>query len=191
MYSLQKVLIFLLAIVYIQNKEPGQDTGAYLSTPDPKSLQYRLGNGLGFIGNGWEDNRMANLSIWTGYDGKRKKLPEQHFVNWGYGIELGVAQKNTKLGILDIVGYLATPTEIILQKHQIILNYAIQLIYTNQFGESMEQLIQKIIGLIMSIKLYQYTKTILKYGKLGMNQIILKIIIMLENDILIPQSQKI
>ena len=29
MYSFQKVLIFLLAIVYIQNKEPGQDTGAF------------------------------------------------------------------------------------------------------------------------------------------------------------------
>ena len=82
MYSLQKVLIFLLAIVYIQNIEPGQDTGAYLSTPDSKSLQYRLGNGLGYIGNGWEYDRMANLSSWAGYDGQRKKLPEQHFVNW-------------------------------------------------------------------------------------------------------------
>ena len=28
---------------------------------------------------------------------------------WGYGIELGDAQTNTKLGILDVVGYLATP----------------------------------------------------------------------------------
>ena len=55
----------------------------------------------------------------------------------------------------------------------------------------MEPSIQKIIGLIMSIKLYQYTKTILKYGKHGMNQIILKIIIMLENGQQNPQNPKI
>ena len=35
-------------------------------------------------------------------------MPEQHFENWGYGIELGDAKANTKLGILDVVGYLAT-----------------------------------------------------------------------------------
>ena len=111
MFSLKRVLIFLLAIVFIQNAEPGENTGAYLITPDPTTLQYRLGNGLGYIGNGWDDARMSNLSTWAGYDGQRKKLPEQHFETWGYGIELGDAQTNTKLGILDVVGYLATPTK--------------------------------------------------------------------------------
>ena len=111
MLSLKKFLIFLLAIVYIQNADPGANAGAYLSTPDSTILQYRLGNGLGYYGNGWDDARMANLSSWAGYDGQRKKLPEQHFENWGYGIELGDAQTNIKLGILDVVGYLATPTK--------------------------------------------------------------------------------
>ena len=111
MFSPKRVLIFLLAIVFIQNAEPGENTGAYLITPDPTTLQYRLGNGLGYIGNGWDDARMSNLSTWAGYDGQRKKLPEQHFETWGYGIELGDAQTNTKLGILDVVGYLATPTK--------------------------------------------------------------------------------
>ena len=111
MFSLKRVLIFLLAIVFIQNAEPGENIGAYLITPDPTTLQYRLGNGLGYIGNGWDDARMSNLSTWAGYDGQRKKLPEQHFENWGYGIELGDAQTNTKLGILDVVGYLATPSK--------------------------------------------------------------------------------
>ena len=106
-----KVLLFFLALMHIQSAETGTNKGAYLSTPDPNNLQYRLGNGLGYIGNGWDDARMANLSRLAGYDGQRKKLPEQHFVNWGFGIELGDAQTNTKLGILDVVGYLATPTK--------------------------------------------------------------------------------
>ena len=54
---------------------------------------------------------MSNLSAKAGYDGQRKKLPEQHLVNWGYGIEVGDCQANTKLGILDVIGYLATPTK--------------------------------------------------------------------------------
>ena len=54
---------------------------------------------------------MSNLSSKAGYDGQRKKLPEQHLVTWGYGTEIGDSQTNTKLGILDVVGYLATPTK--------------------------------------------------------------------------------
>ena len=103
-------LLFLLGLIYIQAAETGTNRGAYLSTPDPSTLEYRQGNGLGYIGNGWDDARMANLSTKAGYDGQRKKLPEQHLTNWGFGIELGDAQTNTKLGILDVVGYLATPT---------------------------------------------------------------------------------
>ena len=85
--------------------------GAYKEVPNSDNLQYRLGNGLGYIGNGWDDARMSNLSRWAGYDTQRKKLPEQHFADWGYGIELDDAKTNTKLGILDVVGYLATPTK--------------------------------------------------------------------------------
>jgi hypothetical protein len=106
-----KYLISFLVIIFIQTADPGCNKGAYLTTPDPSTLEYRLGNGLGYIGNGWDDARMANLSTFAGYDGQRKKLPEQHFQNWGFGIELGDAQTNTRLGILDVVGYLATPTK--------------------------------------------------------------------------------
>ena len=101
----------LIAIINECYSLTGTDKGAYLKVPDASSLQYRMGNGLGYVGNGWDDARMSNLSTFAGYDGQRKKLPEQHFQNWGYGVELGDAQTNTKLGILDVVGYLATPTK--------------------------------------------------------------------------------
>lgn len=102
------ILFILLAIKEVLT-EKGKDKGAYLSVPDPKNLQYRLGNGLGYIGNGWDDARMSNLSSLAGYDAQRKKLPEQHFYNWGFGIEVGDCITNKKLGIIDLVGYLAQP----------------------------------------------------------------------------------
>ena len=111
MQNLIKVFLFLLVIINIKTVDPGKNLGAYITTPDPSTLEYRLGNGLGYIGNGWDDAKMSNLSRLAGNDGQRKKLPEQHFQNWGFGIELGDAQTNTKLGILDVVGYLATPTK--------------------------------------------------------------------------------
>ena len=110
LYSIFLLLLFLI----ISSKEvnTGSNTyGAFISVPDSSNLQYRLGNGLGYIGNGWDDARMSNLSSKAGYDGQRKKLPESHLAHWGYGIEIGDSQTNTKLGILDVVGYLATPTE--------------------------------------------------------------------------------
>ena len=102
------ILFILLAIKEVLT-EAGKDKGAYLSVPDSKNLQYRLGNGLGYIGNGWDDARMSNLSSLAGYDAQRKKLPEQHFYNWGFGIEVGDCITNKKLGIIDLVGYLAQP----------------------------------------------------------------------------------
>ena len=45
------------------------DSNAYQQVPDSSKLQYRLGNGLGYIGNGWDDARMSNLSRRAGYDG--------------------------------------------------------------------------------------------------------------------------
>ena len=112
MKSLIKYSSFIfLFIILIKNatSEKGKEGYAYSGVPDSSDLQYRLGNNLGYIGNGWDDARMSNLSSLAGYDGQRKKLPEQHLTNWGYGIEIGDCQTNTKLGILDVVGYLATP----------------------------------------------------------------------------------
>ena len=104
------IFLFLSLILFFKAEDfPTVNYGAYKEVPDSEDLQYRLGNGLGYIGNGWDDARMSNLSQKAGYDTQRKKLPEQHFYNWGFGIELGDAQTNTKLGILDVVGYLATP----------------------------------------------------------------------------------
>ena len=104
-------LYFLVLLVsIIENSFELLNYGAYDKVPDSSKLQYRLGNGLGYIGGFWDDAKMSNLSRMAGYDTQRKKLPEQHFANWGYEIELGDAQTNTKLGILDVVGYLATPT---------------------------------------------------------------------------------
>ena len=105
------ILLFLLFdVLYMKEASSEKLTyGAYDHVPDSSQLQYRLGNGLGYIGNGWDDARMSNLSSRAGYDGQRKKLPEQHFTDWGYYIEVGDAQTNIKLGILDVVGYLSTP----------------------------------------------------------------------------------
>ena len=106
------IFLFLSLILFFKAEDfPTVNYGAYKEVPDSEDLQYRLGNGLGYIGNGWDDARMSNLSQKAGYDTQRKKLPEQHLDHWGYGIELGDAQTNTKLGILDVVGYLATPLE--------------------------------------------------------------------------------
>ena len=104
------IFLFLSLILFFKAEDfPTVNYGAYKEVPDSEDLQYRLGNGLGYIGNGWDDARMSNLSQKAGYDTQRKKLPEQHFYTWGFGTELGDAQTNTKLGILDVVGYLATP----------------------------------------------------------------------------------
>ena len=109
LFSLYYILLAIILLKESLQVGNGKDKGAYLSVPNSDNLQYRLGNGLGYIGNGWDDARMSNLSSLAGYDGQRKKLPENHFNSWGYGIEVGDCQSNVKLGILDIVGYLATP----------------------------------------------------------------------------------
>ena len=107
-----KFLIALIALLELVNTlQEGKKVGAYISTPNPNDLQYRSGNGIGGIGNEWDDGRLSNLSSWGGCDGQRKKLPEYHLEGWGYGIEIGDCQTNTKCGILDVVGYLCGPTE--------------------------------------------------------------------------------
>ena len=103
---------FFLSLIFsfFENSFEILKYGAYDKVPDSNNLQYRFGTGLGYIGNFWDDANMANLSRKAGYDTQRKKLPEQHLDDWGYYIELDDAKTNTKLGILDVVGYLATPT---------------------------------------------------------------------------------
>ena len=152
MFTLKKILIFLLVFIYIENAEPETNKWAYLSTPNLDSLQYRLGNGLGYSGNGWDYAKVSNLSSFAGNDGQRKKFPERHFETWGYGIELGNAQTNTKLGILDVVGYLTTPS--IAHSSNITSNseFCYPANLYEQFGCQMVLPIQIIIRLLMFIK---------------------------------------
>ena len=110
--SLVTIIVVVIIIIVVKSSGPdGKGLGAYNSTPDPSGLQYRTGNGIGGIGNGWDDGRLSNLSSWAGYDGQRKKLPEYHLDYWGIGIEIGDCKTNTKCGILDVVGYLCGPSE--------------------------------------------------------------------------------
>ena len=114
MKSLNHLLFNIILIIGIIGKcfsVQGKDRGAYLKTPNSAFFEYRQGNGLGYIGNGWDDAKMANLSTKAGFDGQRKKLPEEHFLRWGYKTEFEDAKTNTKLGILDVVGYLSTPNK--------------------------------------------------------------------------------
>jgi hypothetical protein len=104
-------LIIIMLFTKSSEAPDGKGIGAYLKVPDPSGLQYRLGNGAGFWGNGWDDSKVSILSSMCGYDGARKKMPESHFITWGYGIEVGDCQTNTKYGILDVVGFLCTPSD--------------------------------------------------------------------------------
>ena len=64
---------FLLFSITISLKVVySQKYGALAQVPDADNLQYRLGNGLGYIGNGWDDAKMSNLSSKAGYDVQRK-----------------------------------------------------------------------------------------------------------------------
>lgn len=104
------IIILIIVIVVVTSSPKGTDVGAYLEVPDSSGLQYRLGNDAGLYSNGWDDSKSAILGSMAGYDGWRKKMPENHFESWGYGIEVGDCQTNQKYGILDVVGFLATPT---------------------------------------------------------------------------------
>jgi len=98
----------LSSIVSVQS-ESYENIGAYRSVPDPSGLKFRTGNCLGYIGGYWDDARNSNLAALAGLDGQRKKLPENHLVRWGYGIERGDCKANNDLGIYDLIAYLATP----------------------------------------------------------------------------------
>ena len=71
-------LIFLILLISIpENSLQLLNYGAYDKVPDSSKLQYRLGNGLGYIGGFWDDAKMSNLSRLAGYDTQRKKLSSE------------------------------------------------------------------------------------------------------------------
>ena len=104
-------IILIIIIVVVATYPSGTGEGAYLKVPDSSNLQYRLGNDAGLYNNGWDDSKSAILGSMAGYDGWRKKLPESHLDRWGYGIEVGDCKTNQRVGILDVVGFLTTPTD--------------------------------------------------------------------------------
>ena len=104
------IIILIIIIAVVATYPNGTSVGAYLKVPDSSNLQYRLGNDAGLYSNGWDDSKSAILGSMAGYDGWRKKLPEKHFETWGYDIEVGDCKTNQKVGILDVVGFLAQPT---------------------------------------------------------------------------------
>ena len=111
LFILKLINIIVIIAATFEQTPDGKSKGAYLSVPDPSGLEYRFGDGSGMWNNGWDDAKSARLSSKAGCDGTRKKLPEDHFVRWGYGIEVGDCKVNNEVGILDIIGYLSTPTK--------------------------------------------------------------------------------
>ena len=111
MLFLIKILLLFRIIVYILSEEIGKSKGAYIKTPEIQSLQYRLGNSLGYYGFGWNESKLSNLSRFAGYDTQKKRLMEFHLNNWGYDIELEDCKNNKNFEILDVVGYLGYPSK--------------------------------------------------------------------------------
>ena len=113
MWKSNKQFIFMILFLFffaLVSGERGKEKGAYKTTPDPESLQFRLGNGLGYINNKWDDAKLTKLAADAGCNGQRKKLPENHFETWGYEIEVEDSKYCNTVGIFDLVGYLHTPT---------------------------------------------------------------------------------
>ena len=113
MWKSNKQFIFMILFLFffaLVSGERGKEKGAYKKTPDPESLQFRLGNGLGYINNKWDDAKLTKLAADAGCNGQRKKLPENHFETWGYEIEVEDSKYCNTVGIFDLVGYLHTPT---------------------------------------------------------------------------------
>jgi len=79
--------------------------------PDENLLPYRNGNGIALYQNGWDDAKGTRLGAKAGVDGQRKKLPEKHLTDWGYGIEIGDCKVANEVGVYDLVAYLCWPTK--------------------------------------------------------------------------------
>lgn len=81
------------------------DTG---ELPPALGGPFRRGINLGY-NPGWGDPDMAYLAVEAGSTSARLKLSENHFDNWGYGIETGDMMQYAALGMSDHVAFLVEP----------------------------------------------------------------------------------
>ena len=95
---------FTSLFIEIISKPIGNNTGAYLKTPNSSNLQYRNGNSLDeeeeFYGY-----YISDLLKFAGYNTMRKKFTE---VNFDKEEELNISKINKELGISDIIGFLTS-----------------------------------------------------------------------------------
>ena len=103
--------IYNLVIIHnlfleILSQQLGNNSGAYLKTPDPRNLQYRAGNTL--IGNEIHEINpsLADLIKYAGFNTIRKKFKEIDFEDEN---DLSFLNRSKELGISDMIGYLTTP----------------------------------------------------------------------------------
>ena len=82
----------------------GNNSGAYLKTPDPTKLQYRNGNALD-KGEEFFFNFTSDLLKYAGFNTMRKKFTEENYV---IEEELNICRRSKELGISDIIGFLTT-----------------------------------------------------------------------------------
>ena len=93
-------------LLEIISKPLGNNTGAYLKTPDPDKLQYRIGNAL-MKENLYNGHLyVPDLVKYAGYNTIRKQFKEIDFEDEK---ELIFLNRSKELGISDIIGYLTTP----------------------------------------------------------------------------------
>jgi len=104
-------LFVCLFLCYCALAKSNKVQGAYVKTPNADELPFRWGNNPGYYGGYWDDAKVTTISARAGFDSQRKKLPEAHLERWGYGIESGDAQHCFNVGVYDLVGYLATPSD--------------------------------------------------------------------------------
>lgn len=98
-------IFFISLFLGIISKQLGNNTGAYLKTPDANKIQYRNGNAL----NKGEEiclNYTSDLLKYAGYNTMRKKFIDQDIDREG---ELNFLKRNKELGISDIIGFLTIP----------------------------------------------------------------------------------
>ena len=120
-YSYTKIIIviiifilFLSIILFFIFKEKSikyDKIGAYVKSNSLTDLKFRTGNCLGYIGGYWDDANNSFLAAKAGLNTQRKKFPEDHMEKWGINIEVGDCKENIKLGIDEIIAYLATPSK--------------------------------------------------------------------------------
>jgi hypothetical protein len=106
------LVINLLLIKNISTEELGKNKGAYIKTPNTDSLQFRLGNSA----EDFEQHPsmyiiLPDLCEIAGHNGQRKNFSEKYFEMYNISCEIDFCEKNKKLGLLDVVGYLTNPTE--------------------------------------------------------------------------------